>query len=74
MGGLAGVEDPYDELSVSMGKWLFDVTGGDANLLTGEMIRDMILAHRDEYLRIWGEVYGGDKEAFRPVIRSLNGR
>ncbi|MBC7251751.1 MAG: hypothetical protein H5T62_15925 [Anaerolineae bacterium] len=69
--GIAGANDAYDMLSIQIGIDLWNKYGLK---LTPEQLHDAILAHRDEYLRIWREVYGGDKRAFRPVIDATNGR
>ena len=69
--GIAGTNDAYDVLSIQIGIDLWNQYELD---LTVEQLRDAILAHRDEYLRIWKEVYGGDKRAFRPVIDTTNKR
>ncbi len=67
----AGTNDAYDELSIQIGIELWNRYGLD---LTEEQLRDAILAHRDEYIRIWREVYGENEDLIPPPIPKTNGR
>jgi len=67
----AGTNDAYDELSIQIGIELWNRYGLD---LTEEQLRDAILAHRDEYLRIWEEVYHRNRKYLPPPIPETNGR
>jgi hypothetical protein len=67
----AGTNDEYDALSIQIGIDLWNQFGSN---LTSEQLRDAILANRDEYLRIWEEMYGRKIHKLPPPILSTNGR
>jgi len=61
----AGGNDLYDVLSIHIGIWLWNEYGAD---LTIDQLRDAILAHREEYERIFREVYEPAGSEWRVVI------
>ena len=63
--GWAGRNDEYDVLSIQIGIDLWEEYG---LALTSEQVRDAILANRDEYRRIWEEVYDSDEDFYTPLI------
>lgn len=68
---VAGTNDAYDILSIQIGIDLWNQYHLD---MTVEQLRDAILANRDEYIRIWEEVYRKGSDMKPPPIPRVNGR